>query len=194
MKKLVQAASIAAMLSVGAIALAAEAPKTNTGATTPPHPEMRVATSSVPKPAITFPIAELGNCGSQNACHDYCEVDANHDACLTYAQAHNLMTREKVQEARQELERRVMMLRQRMGTTTPPVNKNDMPRKLSSTTMPEMHKGDMPKQMSSTTPTVNKNDMPRQLSSTTAPRPPEKPRSNGLGAAILKGFAQLLGF
>ncbi len=39
---------------------------------------------------ITFPIAELGNCGSANECRAYCDNASNQQACIQFAQKHNL--------------------------------------------------------------------------------------------------------
>lgn len=39
-------------------------------------------------PEITFPIAELGNCGSQGECAAYCDLPENMPACLDFAEAH----------------------------------------------------------------------------------------------------------
>lgn len=37
---------------------------------------------------ITFPIAELGNCAGPAECRDFCEQEANHNACTNFAQRH----------------------------------------------------------------------------------------------------------
>src|SRR5256885_2273465 len=37
------------------------------------------------KYGITFPVAELGNCGSLAECRAYCQVEANHQACADFA-------------------------------------------------------------------------------------------------------------
>src|SRR3989338_11682344 len=50
--------------------------------------------------AIAFPVAELGNCASKEACHRYCEDPANHDACISFAESHNLMSKEEIAIAR----------------------------------------------------------------------------------------------
>src|SRR3989344_9607055 len=44
--------------------------------------------------AVNFPIPELGNCGSQEECHDYCEDLAHASACIAYAKANNLLSEE----------------------------------------------------------------------------------------------------
>lgn len=40
--------------------------------------------------SLTFPIPELGNCGSASACRAYCELPANHVACSQFASSHGL--------------------------------------------------------------------------------------------------------
>lgn len=52
------------------------------------------------EPNIQFPVAELGNCESKEACHQYCDVPANQAACLDFAEKHNLMSRNEVSHAR----------------------------------------------------------------------------------------------
>src|SRR3989344_2993157 len=49
---------------------------------------------------ITFPVAELGGCESKEACHAYCENPANHEACISFAEAHGLMSEEEIAIAR----------------------------------------------------------------------------------------------
>lgn len=44
------------------------------------------ASSSAQKYGITFPIAELGNCNDITACKAYCGLEANKEACTSYAQ------------------------------------------------------------------------------------------------------------
>src|SRR3989344_8748803 len=46
--------------------------------------------------AVNFPIPELGNCGSQEECHDYCEDLAHASACIAYAKANDLLSEEDV--------------------------------------------------------------------------------------------------
>ncbi len=48
---------------------------------------------------ITFPIAELGNCGSKDDCRRYCEEPANMSACIEFAKRHGLMNEEEAQRA-----------------------------------------------------------------------------------------------
>ena len=40
---------------------------------------------------ITFPIPELGNCGSKSECRSYCDQPGNMEACIKFAQSHGLM-------------------------------------------------------------------------------------------------------
>jgi hypothetical protein len=53
-----------------------------------------------PMSKISFPIAELGNCESRQACKLYCDQSANRDACFSYAQKSGLMNKEKVVAAK----------------------------------------------------------------------------------------------
>ncbi|OGG76686.1 hypothetical protein A3B35_00385 [Candidatus Kaiserbacteria bacterium RIFCSPLOWO2_01_FULL_54_24] len=50
--------------------------------------------------SVTFPIPELGGCTSKEACKTYCEESANHEPCIAFAEAHNLMSAEEVAIAR----------------------------------------------------------------------------------------------
>src|SRR3989344_4603611 len=45
-------------------------------------------------PAISFPIPELGNCGSAGECRDYCEDLEHASVCIAYAKANNLLSEE----------------------------------------------------------------------------------------------------
>jgi polyhydroxyalkanoate synthesis regulator phasin len=54
-------------------------------------------------PDVTFPIAELGNCGSKLECQAYCDLPENMEACLDYAEAHNLIPPEEIEMARKML-------------------------------------------------------------------------------------------
>lgn len=44
---------------------------------------------------IVFPVAELGNCESKEACHSYCDEPGNMPKCIAFAKAHNLMTQKE---------------------------------------------------------------------------------------------------
>lgn len=46
---------------------------------------------------ITYPIAELGGCESQEACFSYCDDPANFDACMSFAQANDLLEDEDIE-------------------------------------------------------------------------------------------------
>ncbi len=48
---------------------------------------------------ITFPVPELGNCGSKEACHTYCDDTAHMDACVSFAQGHGLMNKAEGEQA-----------------------------------------------------------------------------------------------
>lgn len=50
---------------------------------------------------ISFPVAELGNCGSKEECKTYCDDSANMEACLNFAEKNNLMSKEEVDRGRQ---------------------------------------------------------------------------------------------
>ncbi|MBI2622984.1 MAG: hypothetical protein HYW65_00195 [Candidatus Liptonbacteria bacterium] len=49
---------------------------------------------------ITFPVPELGNCGSKNECKAYCESPANAEACVAFAEKHGLMNKEEAAQAK----------------------------------------------------------------------------------------------
>lgn len=51
--------------------------------------------TSSPQAAITFPVPELGNCGSKSECRDYCNQPANMEACIKFAQSKGLMDKEE---------------------------------------------------------------------------------------------------
>ncbi len=51
--------------------------------------------------SITYPITELGNCPNQQACKTYCDDSTHLDACLTYAQQHQLLSEQEVADARE---------------------------------------------------------------------------------------------
>ena len=50
---------------------------------------------------ITFPVAELGNCGSKEKCKAYCEEPGNMEACIAFAEKHSLMSKEEASRAKQ---------------------------------------------------------------------------------------------
>ncbi len=48
----------------------------------------------------TFPIAELGNCESKEACRVYCDISTNKEACVAYAEKVGLFNKAKAAAAR----------------------------------------------------------------------------------------------
>lgn len=50
--------------------------------------------------AITYPIAELGNCESKQACRAYCEGTEHMTACIAFAEKHGLMKKEEATVAK----------------------------------------------------------------------------------------------
>ncbi|TSA45210.1 hypothetical protein D4R51_02315 [bacterium] len=53
-----------------------------------------------PMVSIRYPVPELGNCGSETECKTYCDDSAHLGACLSFAQAHNLMSANEIQMAK----------------------------------------------------------------------------------------------
>lgn len=49
---------------------------------------------------IIFPVAELGNCNSEEECKIYCDNPEKIEACLDFAAKYNLMPKEEIEEAR----------------------------------------------------------------------------------------------
>ncbi len=47
---------------------------------------------------ISYPIAELGNCESQDACFAYCGEPTHYDACMAFAEANQILEEEEIQE------------------------------------------------------------------------------------------------
>ena len=56
---------------------------------------------SAQESTITFPIPELGNCGSKAACHKYCDDLAHVNECIAFAEVHGLMSTNEVRKARE---------------------------------------------------------------------------------------------
>ncbi len=55
---------------------------------------------TAPEPSgITYPVPELGNCGSKDACKNYCGDPANIEACVAFGKAHGLMNQEEAARA-----------------------------------------------------------------------------------------------
>lgn len=53
-----------------------------------------------PQTSITFPIAELGSCASQDECRAYCNDTEHIDACTAFASAHGLVNQDEVKSAK----------------------------------------------------------------------------------------------
>ncbi|MDP3974800.1 MAG: hypothetical protein Q8P88_00740 [Candidatus Jorgensenbacteria bacterium] len=49
---------------------------------------------------IQFPVAELGNCGSEGECKTYCDDPANREACFAFAESNGLMSQAEAATAR----------------------------------------------------------------------------------------------
>lgn len=47
---------------------------------------------------ITFPVPDLGNCGSKNECRDYCDKPGNMETCIKFAQSHGLMSKGEAEQ------------------------------------------------------------------------------------------------
>ena len=50
--------------------------------------------------AVQFPVAELGNCGSQEECKTYCDEPDNIEACIAFAEENDLMPPEEIEMAK----------------------------------------------------------------------------------------------
>ncbi len=61
--------------------------------------ETRAQSSSSSISGITFPVVELGNCASKEACRLYCDDTTHMDACVAFAQAHGLMNKSEGEQA-----------------------------------------------------------------------------------------------
>ena len=63
------------------------------------HAETDTSTSDSPSPTtlsgITFPIPELGNCSSKEACRAFCESPANIQSCIAFGKAHGLLNKDQ---------------------------------------------------------------------------------------------------
>ncbi len=49
---------------------------------------------------ITFPVAELGNCGSKEECKQYCNSPEHIEACVKFAESRGLMEKKEADQAR----------------------------------------------------------------------------------------------
>lgn len=47
---------------------------------------------------VSFPIAELGSCDSQEACFAYCDEAEHYDACMSFAEANDLLPEEDIEK------------------------------------------------------------------------------------------------
>lgn len=50
------------------------------------------------KYGVSFPVSELGECGSFTACREYCEDPVHRDACVLYAKKKGFYKKEKIEE------------------------------------------------------------------------------------------------
>ncbi len=57
-------------------------------------------TATSPAASIQYPVAELGNCANETACRAYCDDAAHTDACLAFAEKHQLMSQDELQKAK----------------------------------------------------------------------------------------------
>ncbi|MBI4132307.1 MAG: hypothetical protein HY474_01610 [Candidatus Sungbacteria bacterium] len=64
------------------------------------RPAKSEAEAEAVKAELKYPIAELGNCGSEVSCRAYCEELANIKTCIAYAESHRLITAEEAAEGR----------------------------------------------------------------------------------------------
>lgn len=58
------------------------------------------AISPVDALEVSYPVAELGNCTDKAACKVYCDEPANVDACLSFAEKNNLMSKDEIKTAK----------------------------------------------------------------------------------------------
>jgi len=49
---------------------------------------------------VSYPVGELGNCADQAACKAYCDISANIDVCLNFAEKNNLMSKNEIKVAK----------------------------------------------------------------------------------------------
>src|SRR3989338_1790743 len=61
-------------------------------------------TSVEPKKELKYPIAELGNCSSEESCKKYCDGPANMERCVAFAEEHNLIPREEIERGKKFIE------------------------------------------------------------------------------------------
>lgn len=89
------ALAFAAFIIIGAAALSAAAQET---------PGTNGEDEEARAKGITFPVAELGNCGSKGECKTYCDEPDNFKACFAFAKKHKLI-REIEEKSDEEVEK-----------------------------------------------------------------------------------------
>jgi len=57
-----------------------------------------------PLDSVSFPVAELGNCGSKVACKTYCDNAENMEACINFAEKHKLISQEEIEIGKKMIE------------------------------------------------------------------------------------------
>ncbi len=55
---------------------------------------------NVSAPNIEYPVSELGNCRNETDCKSYCDKPANIEACINFAEKHNLIPPEELEMAK----------------------------------------------------------------------------------------------
>lgn len=63
-----------------------------------------VSTTEQQVSSIVFPIPELGNCVDKTACRAFCDTPENAEVCTTFAEQHNLISRDKAEKTRKLLQ------------------------------------------------------------------------------------------
>lgn len=109
MKTTLLAANAAAILRIGSFVAAAMLLGLLTSQTiliSPSHPDDIDDPDEAAKHyGVTFPIPELGNCGSYTECRTYCEDPVNADACISYAKGKGFYQDEPDEKVRDVLAR-----------------------------------------------------------------------------------------
>ncbi len=75
-------------------------PATERAAEPASRPARSEAETEAAKAKISYPVSELGNCGSEAACRAYCEELAHIKACVAFAETHSLMTAAEAEQGR----------------------------------------------------------------------------------------------
>lgn len=52
---------------------------------------------------VTYPIEELGDCGDKQECKSYCDISANQEKCLDFAESNGMMKKQDVEKAKSVL-------------------------------------------------------------------------------------------